>query len=103
MWVKDSFYCLPAKGMQPHYSPVVRAERPHRVCQDLLQGEQDLLIEATYKVPMSPVGATFSQRGERGTALPKWTQVTARRKESSFSTLGKVMRWLGETGQGPEG
>lgn len=55
---------LPAKGMQPHHSPVVRAERPHRVCQDLLQGEQDLLIEATYKVPMSPMGATFSQRGD---------------------------------------
>jgi hypothetical protein len=40
--------------MQPHHCAIVRAERPHRICQDLLQGEQDLLIEATYKVPMSP-------------------------------------------------
>lgn len=55
---------LPAKSMQPHHSPVVRAERPHRICQDFLQGEQDLLTEAIYKVPMSPVGATFSQENE---------------------------------------
>ena len=55
---------LPAKGVQPHHGPIVRAERPHRICQDLLQGEQDLLIEATYKVPMSPAGATFSQGNE---------------------------------------
>lgn len=55
---------LPAKSMQPHHSPVVRAERPHRICQDFLQGEQDLLTEAIYKVPVSPVGATFSQENE---------------------------------------
>lgn len=50
--------------MQAHHSPVVRAERPHRIRQDFLQGEQDLLIEATYKVPISPVGATLSQGNE---------------------------------------
>lgn len=55
--------------MQPYHSPVVRAERPHRVCQDLLQGEQDLLIEATYKVPMSPTGATLV-RGDEAQCCP---------------------------------
>lgn len=50
--------------MQAHHSPVVRAERPHRIRQDFLQGEQDLLIEAIYKVPISPVGATLSQGNE---------------------------------------
>ena len=55
---------LPAKSVQAHHSPVVRAERPHRIRQDFLQGEQDLLIEATYKVPISPVGATLSQGNE---------------------------------------
>lgn len=51
---------LPAKSMQPHHGSIVTAERPHRICQDLLQGQQDMLIEATYKVAMSPVGAPFS-------------------------------------------
>lgn len=64
LWEKGQDPYLPAKGMQPHHSPIVRAEGPHRVCQDLLQGQQDLLIEATYKVPMSPMGATLSQRGD---------------------------------------
>lgn len=50
--------------MQPYHSPIVRTERPNRVCQDLLQGEQNLLIEATYKVPMSPVGARVKKGNE---------------------------------------
>lgn len=48
---------LPAQCVQPYHCPIVRTERPNRVCQDLLQGEQNLLIEATDKVSMSPVGA----------------------------------------------
>lgn len=71
---------LPAKGMQPHHSPVMRAERPHRVCQDLLQGEQDLLIKAAHQVPVGPTGAALGQRGERGTGPPNWTQVRAHRE-----------------------
>lgn len=50
--------------MQPYHSPIVRTERPNRVCQNFLQGEQNLLIEATHKVPMSPVGATVRKENE---------------------------------------
>lgn len=50
--------------MQPYHCPIVRTERPNRVCQDLLQGQQNLLIEATYKVSMSPVGATVKKENE---------------------------------------
>lgn len=81
--------------MQPHHSPIVRAERPHRVCQDLLQGEQDLLVETTYKVAMSPVGATLSQRGTRhGTT----------HHDSSHSTDRKpLVRPTGVNEQGSQG
>lgn len=50
--------------MQPYHCSIVRTERPNRVCQDLLQGEQNLLVEATYKVSMSPVGATVRKENE---------------------------------------
>lgn len=48
--------------MQPYHCPIVRTERPYRICQDLLQGEQNLLIEATYKVSMGPVEVTGGKR-----------------------------------------
>lgn len=80
--------------MQPHHSPVVRAERPHRVCQDLLQGQQDLLIEATDKVPMSPVGAACSQRGG-GSACPTRFQSQHAKKTAP------ARAWVGE--RGPRG
>ena len=35
---------LPAQGVEPHYRPVVRAERADRVGQDLLEGQQDLVV-----------------------------------------------------------
>lgn len=50
--------------MQPDHCPIMRTERPNRVCQDLLQGEHNLLIEATYKVSMSPVGATVRKENQ---------------------------------------
>jgi hypothetical protein len=50
--------------MQPHHCPIVRTERPNRVCQDLLQGQQNLLIQATYKVSMRPVEATVRKENE---------------------------------------
>lgn len=75
--------------MQPHHSPVVRAERPHRVCQDLLQGQQDLLIEATDKVPVSPAEAACSQR----------VQVTAHERTAPAQRWGSE-RGPGETARG---
>lgn len=48
------------RACSPTTAPYARAERSHRIRQDF-RGEQDLLIKAIYKVPISPVGATFSQ------------------------------------------
>lgn len=53
---------LPPQGVQPHHRPIVGAEGADGVGQDLLQGQQDLVIEAAHQVAVGPAerGASAS-------------------------------------------
>lgn len=45
---------LPAQGVQPHHCPVVGTKGADRVGQYLLQGQQDLVVQAAHQVTVSP-------------------------------------------------
>uniref|UniRef100_A0A2D4JG11 Uncharacterized protein n=1 Tax=Micrurus lemniscatus lemniscatus TaxID=129467 RepID=A0A2D4JG11_MICLE len=40
--------------MEPHHGPIVRAEGADGVGQHLLEGEQDLMVQAAHQIPVSP-------------------------------------------------
>lgn len=42
--------------MQPHHSAIVGAEGAHRVSQHLLEGEENLVVEAAHQIAVGPAG-----------------------------------------------
>lgn len=52
--------------MKPHYSSIMGAEGSHWVRQNLLEGQQDLVVEATNQITMSPKGKKKRNRQSPG-------------------------------------
>lgn len=53
-WVLKKCVYLPSQSMKSNHSSIVGAKRSHWVRQNLLEGQQDLMVEATHQIPMSP-------------------------------------------------
>lgn len=45
---------LPAQGVKSNYRSVVRAQRSDWIRQDLLEGQQDLMVKTTDQISMNP-------------------------------------------------
>lgn len=67
---------LPSQSVQTHHGPVVGAQRPNRVGQDVLQGQQDLVVQPADQVTVSPAGGDTEQTQEGRTERVKINNTT---------------------------
>lgn len=53
---------FPSQSVKPHHSSIVGAKRPYWIRQNLLERQQDLMVETTHQVTMSPAQKTSFTR-----------------------------------------